>query len=93
MEKFKELLEKLNEKETKQYTIPSVINTFSIIVWNKKQNRPATNDEIDFLVNRDDDNGQLFLAWNKVIVTEEDKGQVYIHIDSGEEDDYEIRYM
>jgi hypothetical protein len=79
--------------EAEQCTIPSVSSSFSIIVWNKKQDRPATNDEIDFLINGDDNNGQLFLAWNKVIVTKEEKGQIYLHIDSGEENNYEIRYV
>ena len=79
--------------ETEQCNMPSVSSSFSIIVWNKKQDRPATNDEIDFLINGDDDNGQLFLAWNKVIATKEDKGQIHLHIDSGEENNYEIRYV
>ena len=78
---------------TEALDIGGVSSSFSIIVWNKKQDRPATNDEIDFLINGDDDNGQLFLAWNKVIVTKEDKGQIHLHIDSGEEDNYEIRYV
>ena len=78
---------------TEALHIGGVSNSFSIIVWNKKQDRPATNDEIDFLINGDDDNGQLFLAWNKAIVTKEDKGQIHLHIDSGEENNYEIRYV
>ena len=73
--------------------LPIVSGSFSIVVWNKIENRPATNDEINFLINGDDDDGQLFLSWNKLIATEEDKGQVYLHIDSGEEDNYEIRYV
>lgn len=64
---------------------------FRIVVWNKKENRPAYNDEINHLINGDDQ--QLFLAWNKIIITEEDKGVVYLHIDSGEEDNFEIRYV
>ena len=64
---------------------------FRIVVWNKKENRPAYNDEINHLINGDDQ--KLFLAWNKIIINEEDKGVVYLHIDSGEEDNFEIRYV
>lgn len=79
--------------EKKQLFLSRVSGSFSIVIWNKVENRPATNDEINFLINGDDDNGQLFIAWNKVIATEEDKGQIHLHIDSGEEDNYEIRYL
>ena len=85
--------EQKSDKSEKALRIGSVSGSFSIVVWNKIENRPATNDEINFLINGDDDNGQLFIAWNKVIVTEEDKGQIHLHIDSGEEDNYEIRYV
>lgn len=78
---------------TEALHIGCVSGSFSIVVWNKKEDRPATNDEINFLINGGDDNGQLFIAWNKVIATKEDKGQIYLHIDSGEEDNYEIRYI
>ncbi len=81
------------EKLYEALTIPVVSGSFSIVVWNKIENRPATNNEINLLINGDDDNEQLFIAWNKVIVTEEDKGQIHLHIDSGEEDNYEIRYL
>jgi hypothetical protein len=83
----------LTQEEKKALHIGGVSGSFSIVVWNKKEDRPATNDEINFLINGDDDNGQLFISWNKVIVTEEDKGQIHLHIDSGEEDNYEIRYL
>lgn len=83
---------KAKEKEDKTLHIGVVSGSFSIVIWNKIEDRPATNDEINFLINGDD-NGQLFIAWNKVIVTEEDKGQIHLHIDSGEEDNYEIRYL
>ena len=81
-----------NKKNEQAFAIHNVSSScFRIVVWNKKENRPAYNDEINHLINGDDQ--QLFLAWNKIIITEEDKGVVYLHIDSGEEDNFEIRYV
>ena len=68
-------------------------SSFHIVIWNKKEDRPANNNEIDFLINGDDGNGQLFIAWNKVVVVENEKGVIHLHIDSAEEDNYEIRYI
>ena len=74
--------------------IADVSDSFSIIVFNKNENRPATSKEIDLLVNGDENNdSQLFLAWNAIAVSESEKGQLHLHIDSAEEDNYEIRYV
>lgn len=56
-------------------------------IWNKHANRPATYAEISMLADQHD---QLFFSWGD---KKEPKGTVEVTIDSGSEDEYEIRKL
>ena len=60
-------------------------------IWNKKDNRPANNYEIDRLIN-DENDKQLFLNW--LLHPSKDKeGIVEISLDSGYGSNFELRII
>jgi len=61
------------------------------LIWNKKKERPATPSEINELVNGED--RQLFMSWTDILPSDKEKGVVNLHIDSGKEDFFELRFV
>lgn len=81
------------EQSLKKEELPHV-NEFSIILWNKREDRAATTDEITHIVCSDDIYDRpILIAWNKEIITESDKGEIHLQIDGEEEENYEIRHV
>ena len=59
-----------------------------ILIWNKKEHRPATPEEIKILTNKDDE--QLFFSWYNNPNSKQ-AGIVEINLDSGYGSNFIIR--